>query len=29
MKYGVEKHYIDKDIYNEDSENFGEQQLEF
>ena len=29
MKYGVEKHYIDKDIYNENSENFGEQQLEF
>jgi hypothetical protein len=29
MQYGVEKHYIDKDIYNEDSENFGEQQLEF
>ena len=29
MKYGIEKHYIDKDIYNKESKNYGEKQLNF
>lgn len=29
MKYGIEKRYIDKDIYNKESKNYGEKQLNF
>ena len=29
MKYGIDKKYIDKDIYNKESKNYGEKQLNF
>ena len=29
MRYGIDKHYIDKDIYNKESVNYGKKQLNF